>query len=1387
MNAYRTLAAALFIAALNPANTALAASYSSTTSSTPTPVSTPTSSPISSSPTQTPSPTPSPCAAAPGYFCALGAAPAPCPAGRYSSAVGAIACLPCPAGVFGASAGLSSAACSGACAAPPGAGCPAGSTAASAAVQCPSGFYCPGGSPAPALPCLVPANCAAAGLAAEPPCVWNASTLAGDGSGSILTDGYGTMATFRSPRSLALSGTVLYVADHLFLDDRVRRVTPEGLVSSLAGGSCCSNNGTNGIGTAVQFVNLGAISVDPSTGVLFVVENSYGTIYGGRIRQITPMGATLTLAGTVTATGTVDGIGTAARFSDPRAITIDAAGLVYVGESWGAIRRITPSGSVSTLRGATSIFSGMRGIALDKLGNIYLSSDQGIGILFFNGSFASVAGPFGINPIQIAMTANGNVAFADYNHAIRQVTPSGYVSNIINNAYTAVTRNGIGFEAGFKNPAGIAISPEGVIYSSEIGFIRQISCVPCPSSYYCAYGDAYICPVGRFCPPSNNFAPPVLCPAGTYNLFVGAISNSSCLPCPSSYFCALGRLQICPTGNYCPPAINFPVLCPSGTFTPSTGGGSNFSCLSCPSGTYSRPGASICCPPGAGVIPGQNFCSDCPIDTYSIEPGQYTCSTCSTNFYATTGAAVCCSLGFWSAPRSFFCNACPAGTWSGTPRATSASACQPCPSGTWSPTPGISSAAQCIPCAAGFYCPLNSSIQISCPVNTYRAFYSATSLADCLPCANGTISALGAASCTVIGGGSCSAGTYVNPAAGALCLPCVAGTYSSSNGAAVCTPCSPGHYSGSGAAACQLCPQGSFCVGGLTQPCPAGSFGSVAGADSAVSCARCPPGTYNPSPGGSSSAACSSCPIGSFSNTSGAAACTQCAPGSASGLVGATSPSACEPCAAGSFSSLPGQLFCSAYCPKGTMGIKEGGVSAADACAPCPLGYFASSSGSIECAPCALGTFAGAPGASSCTSCPQGRFSNVAAAVALSNCSACPAGSFGVAAGSTSAGCIQCSPGTASAAPGASSALQCVACAPGSYAPLAGSAACIPAPPGAFTGAGAASPSACALGTFSSRSSATSQADCAPCPAGKTTTTTGATLASQCLALPFVCPLGFQPRTAAPAALADCAPLACSAPLVPEAASGANASQYCLGCGAGSAGAVGACAPCVAGAGLCPGLTQRPLWDFSAPLAPAAAAAGALQRTSPWAACSTLAAFCASTVAESLMGSSAASIARSNQALIGGAALFALLLVSAFLALRASPRAQSLLVQAVKAVDLYSLAHRVKEQGAPVKRTTALGGIFALMGLTTIATYAAFLTVQWFDNNVRRCEAAAGRLATLPLSFYPSAPSSPPLPFLDSGAAQPRHNDAGRVGRHCRATLDDLSRRARPAAAARDN
>lgn len=144
------------------------------------------------------------------------------------------------------------------------------------------------------------------------------TTLAGSGNYDFA-DGTGAGASFRLPRGLAVTSTgVIVVADAE--NNRIRLVTPAGVVTTLAGSSGGFADGT---GTGATFGSPTGVAIT-STGVLVVSEQG-----NHRIRLVTyPGGVVTTFAGS--SQGSADGTGTAAGFNQPFSVAVTSSGVIVV-------------------------------------------------------------------------------------------------------------------------------------------------------------------------------------------------------------------------------------------------------------------------------------------------------------------------------------------------------------------------------------------------------------------------------------------------------------------------------------------------------------------------------------------------------------------------------------------------------------------------------------------------------------------------------------------------------------------------------------------------------------------------------------------------------------------------------------------------------------------------------------------------------------------------------------------------------------------------------------------------------------------------------------------------------------------------------------------------
>ena len=205
------------------------------------------------------------------------------------------------------------------------------------------------------------------------------TTLAGQARMAGSADGTGKTARFNYPNSVAVDATGnIYVAD--LYNATIRKVTPAGVVTTLAGQAGKAGS-ADGKGRAARFNFPFSVAVDEADNV-YVAD-----INNNAIRKVTPTGVVTTLAGKLTYTvGQADGTGAAAQFCNPAGLAVDSAGNVYVADTGNqTIRRITPDGKAMTLAGlagqagntdgtgSSARFQRPFGMALDRAGNLYVA------------------------------------------------------------------------------------------------------------------------------------------------------------------------------------------------------------------------------------------------------------------------------------------------------------------------------------------------------------------------------------------------------------------------------------------------------------------------------------------------------------------------------------------------------------------------------------------------------------------------------------------------------------------------------------------------------------------------------------------------------------------------------------------------------------------------------------------------------------------------------------------------------------------------------------------------------------------------------------------------------------------------------------------------------
>ncbi|HEV3469759.1 MAG TPA: NHL repeat-containing protein [Pyrinomonadaceae bacterium] len=275
------------------------------------------------------------------------------------------------------------------------------------------------------------------------PVGWRArvGTLAGDGSPGA-EDGEPLRARFREPFGVAADeeGNV-YVAD-AGEGNRVRKISPEGRVTTLAGGR---EGFADGAGAAASFDTPSALALD-GEGNIYVADTG-----NNRVRKVTKDGQVSTVAGSGEA-GYADGPAASAQFNAPVGVAVDGEGNVYVADTYNdRVRLVTKDGQVRTLAGA-----GRPGLA---------DGDALTAALFDT-------------PCAVAVDREGNVYVADTgNNRLRRLTKDGQVTTLHVAPQNAAAQEGPPVGE-VSRPAGLAVTHDGFLYVTELDRGRVLQVAP---------------------------------------------------------------------------------------------------------------------------------------------------------------------------------------------------------------------------------------------------------------------------------------------------------------------------------------------------------------------------------------------------------------------------------------------------------------------------------------------------------------------------------------------------------------------------------------------------------------------------------------------------------------------------------------------------------------------------------------------------------------------------------------------------------------------------------------------------------------------------------------------------------------------------------------------
>ncbi|HZZ58406.1 MAG TPA: immunoglobulin domain-containing protein [Opitutaceae bacterium] len=314
------------------------------------------------------------------------------------------------------------------------------------------------------------------------------TTAYGVPAGAASIDGPAGAARFDSPTGIARDGQGdFYVTDNA---TSLVRLISGGQVTTVAGAS--GEGWVDATGAAARFGGPQGTAVD-AQGNIYVAD-------GGNqvIRRITPQGVVTTLAGSPGVAGNQDGPGASALFSSPTGVAVDSAGdTVYVADLENhSIRKLAISGGAVVVSTLVHGFYVPYGVAVDAAGDVFFTDVYGEGVYeWSHGTVTTIAGgtfeAFGVDgtgsqaffhdPIGIAASADGKTLYvADQgNYAIRKIVISGGVGTVTTAAgHLGVQAYGNGPAASSYCGAvwGVALDAQGNVYFTEPFFslIREL-------------------------------------------------------------------------------------------------------------------------------------------------------------------------------------------------------------------------------------------------------------------------------------------------------------------------------------------------------------------------------------------------------------------------------------------------------------------------------------------------------------------------------------------------------------------------------------------------------------------------------------------------------------------------------------------------------------------------------------------------------------------------------------------------------------------------------------------------------------------------------------------------------------------------------------------------
>jgi RHS repeat-associated protein len=273
----------------------------------------------------------------------------------------------------------------------------------------------------------------------------------------------------------------------------IRRVGPDGIITTVAGNGTYDYSGDGGPATSAVLNSPFGVAVGPN-GSIYIAD-----LNNNRIRRIGPDGIITTVAGNGNrGYGGDGGPATSAMLNAPFSVRVGPDGSVYIADTYNnRIRRVGPDGIITTVAGngnqgyggdggpaANAVLNSPYGVAVGPDGNIYISdsSNNRIRRVGPDGIITTVAGngnggdggpaanAFLSYPFGVAVGPDGSIYISDGSRYIRRVSPDGIITTVAGNgSQNHGGDGGPATSAGIEGPTGLVVGPDESIFIAEYG------------------------------------------------------------------------------------------------------------------------------------------------------------------------------------------------------------------------------------------------------------------------------------------------------------------------------------------------------------------------------------------------------------------------------------------------------------------------------------------------------------------------------------------------------------------------------------------------------------------------------------------------------------------------------------------------------------------------------------------------------------------------------------------------------------------------------------------------------------------------------------------------------------------------------------------------------